>query len=158
MGVKADQNQDKYPTIFKEEVIFSEDECKEEGSSSEDEYKLIGLLQRAPEYHSAPLRIIVQLRRDKKKQFDALLDTGAPKCIVNQSFVETRAKHGYCVEPSTSTCQEVSSSGTPVAQFHFVKLETVSIITHRFQFIEDSKDTMVIGRYLLQTLGLIIKF
>ena len=59
MEVKADQNQDKYPTIFKEEVIFSEDECKEEGSSSEDEYKLIGLLQRAPEEHSAPLRITV---------------------------------------------------------------------------------------------------
>ena len=75
----------------------------------------------------------------------------------------TSAKHGYCVEPSTSTVfetigQEASSSGALVSQFHFVKLKADSIITHRFPVIEDSKDAMVTRRDLLQTLGLIINF
>ena len=45
-----------------------------------------------------------------------------------------------------------------MARFHFVKLKADSIITQCIQVIEDSKDAMVTGRDLLQTLGLIINF
>ena len=111
---------------------------------------------------TAPLRITVQICHDKD-HFAALVDTGASRSIVNKSFVTASAKHGYQVVPKATTLfdtmgQDVGSNGTLVAQFRFAKLETDSVITHRFQVIQDSKDAIVIGRDFLRALGITINF
>ncbi|KAK1938815.1 hypothetical protein P3T76_008890 [Phytophthora citrophthora] len=51
----------------------------------------------------------------------------------------------------------VTSSGTTMLQFAFSTLKT-DAVTLRFEGIEDSSDTMVIGRDIVNALVLILKF
>ena len=52
----------------------------------------------------------------------------------------------------------VTSSGSTVAQFTFSYLRSDTAITHRFEVISDCTDGMIVGRDLMNALGLILNF
>ena len=52
----------------------------------------------------------------------------------------------------------VTSSGSTVAQFTFPQLRTDTFITHRFEVMNDCTDAMIVGRDLMNALGLILDF
>jgi hypothetical protein len=131
-------------------------------SSSDDECKLIGLVEtKPPAKDLAPLRVEVQLRRGSR--FTALLDTGASRSIINQSVLQANIDSGRKLVPSSprvfeTVGGEISSHGTSMVQFRFSKLKPDAIVTHRFEVIPDSKDGLVIGRDLMNSLGIVIDF
>ncbi|CAI5724997.1 unnamed protein product [Peronospora destructor] len=52
----------------------------------------------------------------------------------------------------------VTSSGSTVAQFTFPQLRSDTVITHRFEVINDCTDAMIVGWDLMNALGLILDF
>lgn len=143
-----------YPRIHKD---FESD-----WDSDENEIKFVDLLETKARPTSAPLRIPVKLRRGGQT-FEALLDSGASKSIINGRTLGANTELGRKFIPASPTVFEtmngsVTSSGSTMVQFVFSKLKSESVITHRFEVIKDSKDAMVIGRDLMSALGLILNF
>jgi hypothetical protein len=132
-----------------------------QSSDSEDETKLVDMLHKVPEEKTAPLRIHVQLVKGGPK-IDALIDTGAPKSLVNGSTLAANTQCGRKLVSSSTTFKamsgEVTSDGSTVVQFHFPKLNATAKVTHRFEVLQDSPDPMVIGHDLLNALGMVINF
>ena len=52
----------------------------------------------------------------------------------------------------------VTSSVSTVAQFTFSQLRSDTVITHRFEVMNDCTDAMIVGRDLMNALGLILDF
>lgn len=76
-------------------------------------------------------------------------------------FANVRAGREFIVASPTmfeTMNGSVFSVGTTVVQFKFPKLKADPSITHRFEVIEDSSDAMVIGRDLMNALGLFLNF
>ena len=71
-------------------------------------------------------------------------------------------KHESKLAPSSAMFKtvggDVTSIGSTVVQFHFPKLNPTSTITHRFEVINDSQDEMVIGRDIMDSLGIVLNF
>ncbi|DBA01578.1 TPA: LOW QUALITY PROTEIN: hypothetical protein N0F65_011549 [Lagenidium giganteum] len=138
-------------------VYTDEDESSSSGDET-DEFKLIGLLQDPPT-SSAPLRIAVQLCRHGET-IDAL---GASKSIINEKTLASNLKAGRKLTKATAIVFEtmngtVTSNCSTMVRFRFSKLNPKAVITHRFEVINDSHDSMEIGRDLMQSLGIIINF
>ncbi|OWZ03089.1 Pol Polyprotein [Phytophthora megakarya] len=148
----------RYPLIYKKSGAESDSD-----GSSDEEMKFVDLVKKEKKsFKSAPLRITVRLRRGGKT-FEALLDSGASKSIINKETLASNVKAGRRFIPTSPTVfntmnGSVTSNGTIVAQFLFPDLKCDTIITHRFEVINDSKDTMIIGRDIMNELGLILNF
>ena len=146
--VKPKQPTKKYPRIY-------------ESSDSEDEIKLIGLLEKESANKIAPLRIKVQILHDNHAS-DALCDSGSSKSITNATTMSAKIKHGSKLAPSSTMFKtvggDVTSSGSTVVQVRFPKLNPTSTITDRFEVINDSQEEMFIGLDLMDSLGIVLNF
>lgn len=134
-----------------------------DSTGDDEELKTIDLVtKKEPRPTSAPLHITIKLRREGQT-IEALLDSGASKSIIDSSTLSANVHAGrkfitrlaYDLRDHE---QVMTSMGTTVVQFKFPKLRADSSITHRFKVIEDSSDAMVIGRDLMNALGLILSF
>ncbi|OWY95435.1 Pol Polyprotein, partial [Phytophthora megakarya] len=136
------------------------DEAESE-SSDDDEYKFIGLVDPKSVAPKAPLRVEVQLRKENKK-IHVLLDSGASKSVINAEMMAVLASHGRRQVESKTTFQtvggQVKSNGTAVVQFRFPHLNPTTKVTHRFAVLAQSADQIVIGRDLVNALGLVLNF
>ncbi|OWZ20899.1 hypothetical protein PHMEG_0004627 [Phytophthora megakarya] len=147
-----------YSLIYKKSGAESESD-----KSSDEEMEFVDHGQEGKEkFKSAPLRITVWLRRGGDT-FKALLDSGASKSIINKETLASNVKAGRRFIPASPTVFDtrngsVTSNGTIVAQFLFPDLKTSTIITHRVEVINDSRDTMIIIRDIMNELGLILNF
>ncbi|KAJ0408806.1 hypothetical protein P43SY_000702 [Pythium insidiosum] len=130
-------------------------------SESDDEIKLIDVLRRPEAKQVAPLRIHVQIVKGGPK-IEALLDSGASKSIINDAMVKTNMELGRKLSASTLTFSTVNgsveSSGSMVIQFRFPELQPSVKITHRFEVVSQSQDLMVLGRDVLEALGIVLNF
>ncbi|KAG6611434.1 Pol Polyprotein [Phytophthora cinnamomi] len=147
-----------YPRIYKN--LDAESDSEE---SSDDEMKFVDLVDKeVKNSQGAPLRIAVKLRRSRES-FQALLDSGASKSVINKTTLDANVQLGRKLIPASPTVfntmsGKVNSNGTTVAQFLFPQLKADTIITHRFEVIDDSSDAMIIGRDIMNELGLILNF
>ena len=139
---------------------FEEEEASE--SDSDYEIKFVGLVKKKqPSAKLAPLRITVQIK-DAGGTFHALLDSGASRSIINQDTMRANAQQGHRQVESATTFQtingEVTSAGRAILQFRFPALKPSTIITHKFEILDQSQDDVVIGRDILNELGIVIDF
>lgn len=93
----------------------------------------------------------------------ALLDSGASKSIVNGATLAVNMKLGRKIISASPTVFEtmngsVASSGTTMVQLVLPTLKSDSVITHRFEVITDGHDAMIIGRDIMNALGLVLNF
>lgn len=107
MEAKAQQTTKNYPRIYR-------------SSNSEDEIKLIGLLEKEPATKIAPLCVKVQIRHDNGAS-GALFDRVASKSITNATTVSANIKHQNKVAPLSTTFKtvgsDVTSSGSTMVYF-----------------------------------------
>uniref|UniRef100_A0AAV1UJK5 Peptidase A2 domain-containing protein n=1 Tax=Peronospora matthiolae TaxID=2874970 RepID=A0AAV1UJK5_9STRA len=139
---------------------FEEEEASD--SDSDSELKLVGLVKKKqPSAKLAPLRIPVQFK-DASGTFNALLDSGASRSIINQETMRANAQLGHRQVESATKFQtvngEVASAGSTIVQFRFPSLQPSTIITHKFEILDQSQDAMVIGRDILNELGIVLNF
>ena len=53
---------------------------------------------------------------------------------------------------------EVTSAGSTIVKLRFTALKPSTIITHKFEIMDQSQDAMVIGRDILNELGIVLNF
>ena len=152
----------KYPRIARRDNLDAESESESDAAGEEQELKFVGLVEKDRPVTSAPLRIMVKLHRNQDA-IEALIDSGASKSIVNGATLACIVKLGRQNVTTSPTIFDtmrgaVPSNGTVVTQFFFPQLKPDTIITHQFEVIKSSSDNMVIGRDVMNALGLILNF
>ncbi|KAI9996096.1 hypothetical protein PInf_013274 [Phytophthora infestans] len=128
MQKKLSQKKKQYPRIHNDFAA-----CVQR----EDEIKFVGLVEKKTRPKRAPLRAPVKLSRGGPT-FEALLDSGASKSIINGATLDANVQLGrklIAVSPTVfeTMIRLVTSSGTTMADL---------VVTHRFEVIKDSGDEM----------------
>ncbi|GMF30838.1 unnamed protein product [Phytophthora fragariaefolia] len=146
---RAREGKARYPRIHNDSQAELDSDASGESSSEDDELKFFGLVEKKPRPTGAPLRITVKLRRSGTK-VEVLLDSGASKSIINRKTLAANMQTGRKFIPASPIVFKtmngsVTSSGSTVAQFVFAQLKPETMITHRFEVIEDSSDEWTVA-------------